>query len=260
MLDSHCHLNDELLFKDYPDYIALAQSQGVNKILVVGWNVDSSKKAVQIANEYENIYAAVGIHPENVEESCVADLDEICKLAKNKKVIAIGEIGLDYHWNNDESNHEKQKEYFIKQISLANSLNLPISVHSRDAVEDTYVILKDNPIIKHGVLHCYSGSVEMLLKFKELGMYFGFDGPITYKNSVVPKECVKECPLDRILTETDSPYLTPVPYRGQINNPSNIKFIIEEMARLKGISVDDLIRIIDTNFNKLFHGELYDRV
>ena len=168
---------------------------------------------------------------------------------------AIGEIGLDYHWYKEKEEHDFQKIWFVKQIELANKLHLPLSIHARDASEDTYKILKEHTPICGVVLHCYSGSREMMDRFLELGLYFGFDGPITYKNALTPKECVIHCPLDKILSETDSPYLPPVPFRGQTNEPSHIKEIVEQMAMLKHIGQKELEKQIKENFYKLFHVE-----
>jgi TatD DNase family protein len=256
MLDSHCHLNDEKLFVDREVYIEKARKAGVGIMLVVGWDVESSKKAVQITHEYQNVFASVGVHPENIDGISDSDLETIKDLAKDPKVLAIGEIGLDYHWVKEESNHLLQREWFIKQINLANEMGLPISVHARDASKDTYDILKTHPAISKGVLHCYSGSPEMLIEFEKLGYYFGFDGPITYKGATTPKENVRICPLDRLLSETDSPYLSPVPFRGQINEPSRVVEIVKEMAELRSLDRDLLEKTILLNFEKLFHVEL----
>jgi len=256
MLDSHCHLNDEQLFPDRKRYIEKAQEVGVNVLLIIGWDVESSKKAVQITHEYPNVFAAVGVHPENIDDVTDSDLAVIKELAKDPKVLAIGEIGLDYHWVKDEDNHQRQREWFSRQIDLANELGLPISVHARDASQDTYDILKSHPAKKAGVLHCYSGSTEMLFEYAKLGYYFGFDGPITYKGAATPKENVKACPLDRLLSETDAPYLSPVPFRGQTNEPSHIVEIVKEMAELRGLDQKTLEKAILLNFTKLFHVEL----
>lgn len=256
MIDSHCHLNDEKLFPDRKQYIEKAEKVGVNILLIVGWDVESSKKALQITHEYPNVFAAVGIHPENIEGVTDSDLALIKELSKDPKALAIGEVGLDFHWIKDEDNHRRQREWFIKQIELANEVGLPISVHARDASQETYDILKAHPAKHGGVLHCYSGSTEMLQEFAKLGYYFGFDGPITYKGSATPKENVKACPLDRLLSETDSPYLSPVPFRGQINEPSHIAEIVKEMAKLRGVDQILLEKSILSNFNTLFHVEL----
>lgn len=256
MLDSHCHLNDEQLFPDRKRHIEKAKKMGVNVLLIIGWDVESSKKAVQITHEYPNVFAAVGVHPESIDDVTDSDLVAIKELAQDPKVLAIGEIGLDYHWVKDEYNHRRQREWFGKQIDLANELGLPISVHARDASQDTYDILKSHPAKNAGVLHCYSGSTEMLFEYAKLGYYFGFDGPITYKGATTPKENVKACPLDRLLSETDAPYLAPVPFRGQINEPSHIVEIVKQMADLRGLDQKVLEKAILSNFTKLFHVEL----
>ncbi len=255
MLDSHCHLNDEHIYSDRKEIIERALAIGVDTFLVVGWDLPSSKLAISIAKEFPNVYASVGIHPENLDGISDEMLKEIEELAQEKKVVAIGEIGLDYHWYKEKSEHDNQKIWFIKQIELANKLHLPLSIHAREATEDTYTILKEHTPLYGAVLHCYSGSKEMMDKFLSLGLYFGFDGPITYKNAITPKECVIHCPLDKILTETDSPYLPPVPFRGQRNEPSHIKEIFKQMALLKNIDEERLEKQIESNFSKLFHVE-----
>jgi len=255
LLDSHCHLNDGKLFAERSRHIAEATAAGVKFFLVVGWDVESSKKALQIAHEYPDVYAAVGLHPENLEGVNEASLKEIESMAQDPKVVAIGEIGLDYHWYKEEKDHENQKTWFVKQIDLANKLNLPTCIHARGAAKDTYDILKAHPVKRSGNLHCYSGSTEMMPSFAELGFYFGFDGPITYKNSQVPKANVQACPIDRLLSETDSPYLTPMPFRGEVNSPKHIVEIVEEMAVLRGISRDEIEKQIEQNFYSLFHVE-----
>lgn len=250
LFDSHCHLNEDGI--NVKETIENAKERGIDAFLVVGWDIKSSKKAVELANEFDEVYAAVGIHPENYETENEESLRELETLAKSKKVVAIGEIGLDYHWKNDEQTKKEQKEWFIKQIKLANKLNLPVSIHARDAINDVYQTIKENPINKGFVLHCYSGSYEMMERFKDLGAYFGFDGPITYKNSITPKECVKKCDIDKLLIETDSPYLPPVPYRGKRNQPAYIKEIFDEMVILRNENAEELSERLNDNFRKLF--------
>ncbi len=254
-LDSHCHINDDALYPIRDEVISRAKEAGVDKILIIGWDVESSKKAVAIAREYEGVYAAVGIHPENLDGDLDEALKEIEELASDDKVVAIGEIGLDYHWFHETNHREKQKIWFIKQIELANKLNLPISIHAREAIGDLLDILKKHPVNRSGVLHCYSGSPESLKEFAKLGFYFGFDGPITYKNAVEPKESVKTCPTDRILTETDSPYLTPVPFRGKRNEPAYIPHILAQMASLKEADEAFMAEQVEKNFERLFFVE-----
>lgn len=253
LVDSHCHLNDDFFLDKVEEYILKAKNNGVRYINIVGYDLASSLKAIEIANKYDGVYASIGFHPENIEGLDISEIEKLIPLLENKKVIAIGEIGLDYHWYKDQGFRDIQKQWFIKQIEFANRFNLPISIHARDAAADTYEILKSHHCRNGGVLHCYSGSKEMLKLFANLGYYFGFDGPITYKNAVEPKECVKECSIDRILTETDSPYLSPVPFRGKPNDPSNIKFIVEQIAALKEVEVEYLSDKIEENFINLFH-------
>ena len=254
-LDSHCHINDDALYPIRDELISRAREAGVGYLLVIGWDVESSKKAVEIAHEYEDIYAAVGIHPENLDGINEDSLKQIDELAHDDKVVAIGEIGLDYHWFHEKEHHELQKVWFIKQIELANKLNLPISIHAREASGDLLEILKNHPVNRSGVLHCYSGSPESLKEFAKLGFYFGFDGPITYKNAIEPKESVKACPMDRILTETDAPYLTPVPFRGKQNEPAYIPHILAQMASLKEVEENQMAEQVKKNFEKLFSVE-----
>ena len=251
-LDSHCHINDDDLYPIRNEVISRAREAGVGYILVIGWDVESSKKAISIAHEFEGVYAAVGIHPENLEGINEQSLLEIEELAKDEKVIAIGEIGLDYHWFKDPKDHENQKTWFVRQIELANKLHLPISIHAREAIGDLLDILKNHPLERSGVLHCYSGSPESLKEFAKLGFYFGFDGPITYKNAKEPKESVIACPIDKILTETDSPYLPPVPHRGERNESSYIPLILAQMAALKEADESFMAEQVKENFERLF--------
>ena len=252
-LDSHCHLNDEKLLGDFDNVLARAKEAGVKTLLVIGWDVESSRKAVELAQNNEGVYAAVGIHPENLEGAAEESLIEIERLAANEKVIAIGEIGLDYHWFSDPKDHENQKKWFIAQIELANKLGLPCSIHARDAQQDTYDLLKAHPVQAGAVLHCYSGSPEMLRDFVKLGYYFGFDGPVTFKNSITPKQCALICPLNRLLVETDSPYMAPAPFRGKTNEPKYIPLIVSQIAEIRGIEAEDLKGAIEENFKILFH-------
>lgn len=258
MFDSHCHINDDALFENRKEILLEAKNEfGVNGFLCVGWDIESSKKALQIANEFPFVYAAVGIHPENLEGVSLADLDAIEGLAKDPKVKAIGEIGLDYHWEKDPLKRKVQQEFFIRQIELANKLRLPVTIHARDATQDTFDILNEHPINSNFSLHCYSGSLEMMKRFVErFDCFFGFDGPITYKNASSPKENVAFCPPNRLLLETDSPYLPPVPHRGKMNKPSYLPLIMETASLLRGIPMDELVRQTDENACRLFHVEL----
>ena len=254
--DSHCHLNDEQFLGKEEEVIARAKEAGLKAILCLGYDIPSSKKAIELAERFDIVYAGVGFHPQNLDGATLEDLAVIESLAHHPKVIAIGEVGLDYYWESDEATKEKQRPFFIEQIKLANKLGLPLSIHAREATEDTYKILKEHHPTSGAVLHCYSGSKEMLREFAKLDLYFGFDGPITYKNAVNPKECVKEAPLDRLLVETDSPYLAPVPRRGTQNEPSYIPYIFEQMSLLRELSPEALEQVLNRNFETLFHVKL----
>ncbi|MGM9813416.1 MAG: TatD family hydrolase [Candidatus Enteromonas sp.] len=251
--DSHLHLNDEAFAETLEQTILEAKKEGVSLFLCAGYDLASSKRAVEIASRYPEVYALVGFHPENLEGVSEDALKEMEELSKSPKVLGIGEIGLDYHWYKDPKDHENQKKWFVKQIDLANRLNLPICIHAREAYGDLLPLLKEHPVHRSGVLHCYSGSVEMMKEFAKLGFYFGFDGPITYKNAVTPKECVKACPIDRILVETDSPYLPPVPHRGKQNKPAFIPIIVRQMASLREIDENSMKEALEQNFMRLFH-------
>jgi len=251
-IDSHCHLNDEKLLDRIDEVLSSAQETGVGLFLVVGWDMASSERAIEIAKKHRNVYAAIGFHPENLAGVSESDLLRIKAMAADPKVKAIGEIGLDYHWFKAPQDRINQKKWFTKQIHLANSLGLPVSIHAREASSDVLEILKANPVKAGGVLHCYSSSSEMIPEFAELGLYFGFDGPITYKNAVEPKRSVEACPIDRLLSETDSPYLSPVPFRGQVNEPKNIPLIVKEIALLKKLTVEETSARIERNFRNLF--------
>lgn len=251
-IDSHCHLNSEEYQNNLDEIISRAKEANVNGFLVIGWDLKSSKLALEISSNYQECFCALGIHPENVLEMQDGDLDNIKSLLKNNKVKAVGEIGLDYYWDKDEEHKKIQQAMFIKQIELANELNLPISVHSRDAIQDTYDILKKHPVKKRGIIHCYGGSLEMAKEFIKLGYKLGIGGIVTFKNSKVIKEVVTNISLNDIVLETDCPYLTPVPYRGKINEPSYIPLIASEIATLKNISIDEVMTITTSNTKEVF--------
>lgn len=247
--DTHCHLNSEELYPNIDLWIAKAHQNKVETFFVVGWDLPSSQLAVQIAEKYEEVYAIVGIHPCDIDD---VDLKQLELLLTHPKVVAVGEIGLDYHWVKEEEKRSKQKAYFIKQIEIANAYHLPISIHSRDAIQDTYDILKEHPPIYGAVMHCFSGSKEMMERFLNLGCMISFGGPVTFKNARATKECAISVPLDRVLLETDSPYLTPHPHRGEQNDPSFIPFIATEVASLKGIPEQELSQAILQNTKRFF--------
>ena len=249
--DSHAHYNDEKFDEDRNELIENIYKSGVTSIINAGYSLESSKKAIEIANDYDFMYVIVGISPNDIEDFKEEYLLEIEKLAKNKKVVAIGEIGLDYYWNKD--NKDSQKEVFIEQIRIANKLELPIVIHTREAVFDTLDILKNQiECIKKGVFHCCPLNKDLVREGLKLGFYISFAGPVTFKNSKNAEEIIDMVPLDRILIETDSPYLSPEPIRGTRNNSENVKYIAKKIADVKGISLEEIAKITYNNAKNIF--------
>lgn len=252
--DSHSHYNDEKFDIDRYEVIKNVYNSGVTKFITVGYNLESSKKAIEIAEKIDYTYCTVGISPNDIPESIEKwneDLKELKKLLENKKIVAIGEIGLDYYWSKENKN--LQKNIFISQIELANKYNLPIVIHTRDAYIDTIDILKNQITVnKKGVFHCCPQNLELIKDALNLGFYISFAGPITFKNSKNAKNAVKLVPINKLLIETDSPYLSPEPNRGKRNDSSNIKFIAKKIAEFKEISVEEVARATYQNAIKLF--------
>ena len=253
IFDTHCHLNDEALLSRLDEVLDNARKVGVNRFLVVGWNKESSLKAIELANQYDEIYAAIGFHPTDIDGVSEDDYNEVMSHINDPKVVCVGEIGLDYHWVKDPAQREKQKEWFIKQIEYANKVKKPISIHNREAFEDCLNILKKHKPLYGGVMHCYSGSVELLKDVLDLGLYIGLDGPLTFTNAKTPKEVCEVVPLDRLVVETDSPYLSPHPLRGTVNEPKNIALVIDEITNLKGLSKKHILDALYQNSLKLFN-------
>lgn len=248
LFDSHCHYNDEKFDIDRDNLIKENIEKGITKSVVAGYSIKSSEKAVQIAEKYpNNLYAIVGISPNDIEE---IDYDKIKKLALNKNVVGIGEIGLDFYWNKENKN--LQKQVFINQINIANELNLPIIIHSREAVMDTLEILKTNNVNKKGIFHCCPLNIELIKEAIKLGYYISFSGNITFKNSKNAYDCVKYVPLEKILIETDSPYMTPEPYRGKRNNPSLVYYVAKKVAEIKEVSLEEIAKITYNNTKNIF--------
>lgn len=254
IFDTHCHLNDDELYGRLNEVIESAQKTGVKKFLVVGYDKASSFRAVEIAHKYPFCYAAIGYHPTEIFDITEQDYLEVMNLASNPKVVAIGEIGLDYHWIKETEKRELQKEYFIKQIEFANEHKLPICIHNRDSNEDCFNILKEHHPLYGTVMHCYSGSVEMMRELVKWDKtYISLGGPVTFTNAKTPKEVAEEVPLDRLLIETDSPYLTPHPHRGEKNEPKYICLVAEEIARLRNMSKKHLEAVLFENSCRVFN-------
>ncbi len=265
MIDVHCHLNFKAFANDYDEVIKWAVGAGVEKIINVGTKIDSSKRAVELAEQYKNLYAIVGVHPHHADKIELGSgwLNELEELAKHPKIVAIGEIGMDYYryQSNGITNLEAQKEIFIKQIELAHRLKLPLQIHNRHAGKDIIDILinyKSYLLNPPGMFHCMSGNIEFLKKVLELGFYVGFDGNITYKG-IAPGETtplsklVEATPLDRIVIETDSPYLTPEPHRGSRNEPSYVILVGRKIAEIKDISFNEVEAQTTNNAKRIFN-------
>ena len=256
LFDSHAHYNDEKFNNDRSEVISSVYAEGITRLVSVGYSVDSSRFAEELSNEYEFIYYSCGISPNDIpqtEEELWKNLEEIKKIAKqkHKKLVAIGEIGLDYYWNKE--NSKLQKELFIEQIKLANELDLPIIIHTREAVADTIDILKNRQKANNtGIFHCCPLNRELVKEALKLDYYISFAGPITFKNSKNASEIIDMVPLDKILIETDSPYLSPEPNRGKRNDSRNVKYMAQKIAEVKQVPVEEIARITYENANRVF--------
>lgn len=252
--ETHMHLDDEKFDEDREQIINKIWNEGVTSAINMGCDINSSNRAIEIANNNKFIYAAVGLHPENIpqkEEELWITLEKIKQMAiQNKKVVAIGEIGLDYYWTKD--NVELQKKAFIKQVEIANELNLPVSIHTRDSIDDMIAIIRKFKIEKFGVLHCCPFNSELVKHALEAGLYIGVGGTCTFKNSKNAKKIIEMVPIEKILIETDSPYLAPEPLRGTKNDSSNLKYIVQKIAEFKNMKPEAVANITYENAKRLF--------
>ena len=252
-IDSHAHLMEDELYKDITGILNRALEAGVKRILVVCCTLEQAERAFALQEGYAFIDVGVGFHPEDANDIDEEDIIALEALLKRKKVSALGEIGLDYYWVKD--NKEKQKKLFETQLKMAEQFQLPVLIHMRDASQDTYELLKQYPLTRGGIMHCYSGSSEMAKLFMDLGYYISFAGPVTFKNANNVKEVATGIPLERILIETDAPFLAPVPFRGKQNEPSYVIHTGKEICSLKGISEEKLQEEITKNYQRLFCGK-----
>lgn len=257
-IDSHAHLTDESYDVDRDAMIQRAKDAGLKKILLIGCGVENTKQAIALAQTDEIFDVASGFHPEDIEAMDEQAFLEMEELWKSPKIVAVGEIGLDYYWHKEPEHRQLQREAMIRQIDKANRLNVPVIIHSRDAMHDTYEILKNHPCKKAGIMHCYSGSVEMARELVKLGYVISLAGPVTFKNAHTPKDVAKEIAIDRLLIETDSPYLTPTPYRGKRNESAYVVHVGEEIARLKEVDIEYLMDTMGRTYRRLFHPETAD--
>lgn len=252
--DTHSHYNDEAYEEDREEIINAIYREGVTKTVVIGYNIEKSEKAIEIANQNKFIYSAIGIHPSDIaksKEEILEQIEEIKKMASNEKVVAIGEIGLDYHW--EKENIELQKFAFIEQIHLANELKLPIVIHSRDAIMDTIEILKSKDAPKFsGILHCCVLNKDLIQTGINKGLYISFAGPITFKNTK-NTELINLVPEDKLLIETDCPYLSPEPNRGKRNDSRNIKYTAQRIADIRGKTIEEIAQITYRNAEKVYN-------
>lgn len=250
LIDTHVHLNSNELYVHLDEVINEAIANNVKKFIVVGYDLNTSKLAIELANKYEFCFASIGFHPTEIKDYSDEEYEWLEQNASHPKVIAIGEIGYDFHW--DKTTLEEQKKAFIRQIKIAKKHRLPLIIHSRDAMKLTYDTLKEEASECKGVMHSFSGSSEMASEYVKINFMIGISGPVTFKNGKSMKEVVNRIDLKYLLTETDSPYLTPHPYRGKENGPKYIPLIVEEIARIKGIKMEEVECQVEDNVKNLF--------
>lgn len=249
IFDTHAHYDDEAFDSDRDILLSSFNKKGIGLVIDPGCDLESCQKSIQLSEKYSFIYSAIGVHPEEIDGLSENDIEGVYKLLEHPKCVAVGEIGLDYYWN--KSNKDLQKQIFQMQLEWAIEYNLPVIIHDREAHGDALEIVEHFPTVR-GVFHCFSGSVEMAQRLLSLGWYLGFDGPITYKNNKKQIEVLNQCPMDRILIETDSPYLSPVPMRGRRNDSSNLIYIVDRIAEVKGVSKETIISETTANGKRLF--------
>ncbi|MCC2250581.1 TatD family hydrolase [Virgibacillus sp. AGTR] len=251
LFDTHVHLNARDFFEDRDETIQRAFDTGVNYMVVVGFDRETIPLAIEIAEQYETIYAAVGWHPVDAIDMTDEELNWIEEFSAHPKVVAIGEMGLDYHW--DKSPKDVQKDVFRKQIRLAKKLNMPIIIHNREATEDVIEILQEEGAASiGGIMHCYNDSAKYVQACLDMNFYISLGGPVTFKNAVEPKEVAVQVPLDRLLVETDAPFLAPHPNRGKRNEPSYVKLVAEKIAELRGLTLEEISENTTKNAISLF--------
>jgi TatD DNase family protein len=251
LIDTHAHLDDARFDGDRDAMIARAREAGVEHLVTIGCDLTTSRAAVELADRYPFVYATVGVHPHEAKQIGDSWYDDLRRLAQHKKVVAYGEIGLDYHYNH--SPPKLQRERFREQITLARDLRLPIVVHTREAQDDTITVLKEeNAADVGGVFHCFSGDARLAKDALDLGFLLSFSGVITFQNATMLRDIVKTVPMDRILVETDSPYLTPAPHRGKRNEPAHVRLVAEKIAAIQGMTADQVAELTSQNARRVF--------
>ncbi|SFN71900.1 TatD DNase family protein [Pseudobutyrivibrio sp. UC1225] len=254
IFETHAHYDDEKFDGDRVELLShLLRENNIGNIVNIGASFRGCKDSLKLAEEYENVYAALGIHPEEMDDMTQENLDWIKANASNPKVVAIGEIGLDYYWIKDEEGRAKQREWFQRQLDIAKEVNLPVVIHSRDAAEDTLnTIMRYNTQDNKGIIHCYSYSKEIALEYVKMGWYIGVGGVVTFKNSKKLVETVQAIPLENIVLETDCPYMAPVPHRGERNSSIFLSYVAEKIAEIKGVSVEEVERVTYENALRIY--------
>ena len=254
IFETHAHYDDEKFDQDRVELLShLLRENNIGNIVNIGASFRGCKDSLKLAEEYDNVYAALGIHPEEMDDMTQENLDWIKANASNPKVVAIGEIGLDYYWVKDEEGRAKQREWFDRQLEIAKEVNLPVVIHSRDAAEDTLnTIMRYNTQENKGIVHCYSYSKEIALEYVKMGWYIGVGGVITFKNGKKLVETVKAIPLESIVLETDCPYMAPEPHRGSRNSSIYLSYVAEKIAELKGVTVEEVERVTYENALRIY--------
>lgn len=250
IIDTHAHYDDEQFNEDRDDVLNRMKDAGVELIVDVGSTLKSWDHIINLINEYPFVYGAIGLHPDEVGDFDEEQFARMKVLLEHEKVVAVGEIGLDYYW--DKEQHDLQKKWFVKQLELAREKKLPVIIHSREAAADTMEIMQQYGVGLKGVIHCYSYSVEMAKEYVKMGYFIGIGGVVTFKNAKKLKEVVKEIPLESLVLETDCPYLAPVPFRGKRNSSEYLNYVVEEIAEIKQISVEEVIQQTEKNARRLY--------
>ena len=251
IFESHAHYDDDAFAEDREQLLASLPENGIGTVINVGASIGSCKTTIELIQKYPFMYGAVGVHPSETAELNEENFAWLKQLCSGEKIVAVGEIGLDYHWKEPEPSI--QKEWFVRQLNLAEEVNLPVIIHSREAAKDTLDIMKaSHAQVMGGVVHCYSYTKELAREYLDMDYYFGIGGVITFQNAKKLKEAVTYIPLDKILLETDSPYLAPEPNRGKRNSSLNIPYIAQEIAQLKGVPYEEVVRVTEENAKRLF--------
>lgn len=251
IFDTHAHYDDEAFDQDRDEMLTQLKEHGIEAVTNVGASMKSCKTTLELARKYPLVYGAVGVHPNETGELLEADMKWLFETAMDEKIVAIGEIGLDYYW--EEPDHDTQKKWFVRQLSLAGEARLPVIIHSREAAKDTLDIMKAEQAEKlGGVIHCFSYSKEMAREYLNMGFYLGIGGVVTFKNAKKLKEVVEYMPMEQMVLETDCPYLSPVPNRGKRNSSFNLPYVVREISRIKNIPAEEVIEITDRNAKRLY--------